>query len=79
MIKCLQIQFGVMSEEGKFLRDGFMSLASMGAGEKEEKLKAAEEIADECSVISNEDLCEQAFLLAKCMHDEAVKRKLTAE
>lgn len=56
-----------------------MAVASMAAGDDEEKLKAAEEIGEECKTVSDSDRCEQAIKIGKCMEEGARKRNFKAE
>lgn len=51
----------------------------MAAGEDNDKLKKAEEIADECKTVSHTDRCEQAIKIGKCMEEGAIKRKMKIE
>ena len=71
----MQEQFGVMVD-GKFSKEGFKGVGAMGAGDDEEKLKAVEEIADECEPVSDPDRCELAVKIGKCMEEGAKKRNL---
>lgn len=48
----------------------------MAIGENEEKMKQAEEIAEECKDVTHEDRCEQAILIGKCMEEGAKKRDI---
>lgn len=65
-------------KETKFSKDGFMAVASMAAGDDKDKLKAAEEIADECKTVTNTDRCEQAIDIGKCMENGAKNRNFSA-
>jgi hypothetical protein len=56
-----------------------MGLAAMGVGGDEEKMKKIEEVATECEKVTDEDRCEQAIKIGKCMEEEAKKRGMTSE
>lgn len=66
-------------KEKKFSKEGFMSLAAMAAGDEKEKLKQAEEIADECKSVYHDDRCAQAIMIGKCMEEQVKKRDLKVE
>lgn len=56
-----------------------MSVVGMGVGDDKDKLKSAEEIADECKTVTDPDRCEQAIKIGKCMEEGAKKRNLSAD
>lgn len=62
----MQEQFGIVKDK-KFQKEAFMGLASIAIGDHEEKMKQADEIAEECKEVAHEDRCEQAILIGKCM------------
>lgn len=78
LVACMQTQFGIV-QDGKFSKEGFMSVASMACGEDAEKCKKAEEIAEECKEVTDPDRCEMAIKIGKCMEEGAVKRDMKME
>lgn len=60
----------------EFSVEGYKAMMGMALGDDEEKNKIAAEIAEKCKSLTHEDHCEMAFLLAKCMADEAEARGL---
>jgi PBP/GOBP family len=49
------------------------------AGDKEDMLAKAEEIAEECKTVTDPDRCEQAIKIGKCMEEGAKKRDMKVE
>lgn len=56
-----------------------MGLAAMGLGGDEDKMKKVEEVATECEKVADQDRCEMAIKIGKCMQSEAEKRGMTAD
>lgn len=62
-------------QDGKFNKDGFMEFASVVTAGDAAKLKIAEELANECGTIKDDDRCELALKVGGCMKVEGMKRK----
>lgn len=51
-------------------------MASLITAGDESKLKIAEEVATTCEGITDADRCEMASKVARCVHEESMKRKV---
>ncbi|CAO1399730.1 unnamed protein product [Diamesa hyperborea] len=72
---CMLENFGLIVD-GKMSKEGLMNYAKMMVDEDTEKLKMAEEIGNDCAVITDADRCELAMKLENCMIDSSKKRKV---
>nr|XP_019528891.2 general odorant-binding protein 19d-like [Aedes albopictus] len=77
-LSCFQQQFQV-SDGKKFNKDGFMQLCGMMFGDDEEKMKTAEEVADECSSVENADRCQLSVDIKDCVEKGLEKRGIKME
>jgi PBP/GOBP family len=67
-------QFGVLVDD-KLSKEGFMSKVSMMLTEQTDKDKAGE-VADDCLDTTDEERCEAAYKIWKCIEDGAKEREL---
>jgi hypothetical protein len=63
----------------KLSKDGFLKKVAMATGNDAEKIAKAGEVADACADITDEDRCEAAFKIGKCVKEESEKRGLNVK
>jgi hypothetical protein len=71
---CMGKQYGLMKDD-KINKSGFLSVVSMKLKEQAEKDKAGE-VADACKDVTDDERCESAYKIWKCVEKEAKERDL---
>lgn len=56
-----------MTKDGVYQKENVQSLVEMMAGEDEKKKSASSAIAEECQNETDDDRCEKAVKIAKCI------------
>lgn len=63
-------------QDGKISKDGFMEFAGVIVGADASKLKIAEDLANECGMIKEDDRCELAGKASICLKTGGMKRNI---
>lgn len=63
-------------KEGKINEPGFIRIIKTFTGEDPEKLKIAADVIAECSLITDDDLCNAAVKIGKCIGTKSVEKNL---
>lgn len=68
-------QFGIIVDN-KLSKDGFVSKASMKFPNDEDKKKKTGEVADACIDTFDDDRCESAYKIWKCIEEKSAEAGL---
>jgi PBP/GOBP family len=63
-------------KNGKLVKDGVMAMSKKLSDGSAEMMKQAEELVNECKMLSASDPCEAAVKIGYCLKENGEKRKL---
>lgn len=64
-------------EDNKISEDGFMSKVAIKISNNEDDKAKAKAVVHACSDVTDDDRCESAYKIWKCVEDVAMKKNLT--
>ncbi|CRK97183.1 CLUMA_CG010580, isoform A [Clunio marinus] len=75
LFACIMEQMDVI-QDGKLSKEGFLEFASVIIDGDAGKMKVAEELANECGAIRDDDRCELAYKAGGCVKMAGMKRNI---